>query len=73
MMTSAFSTAPANEPKSCFSHRPDALSIPRRRHSLVAPLAPTRYLRLSENARAVFFLGRTGNVPLPAEQVGGRR
>jgi hypothetical protein len=36
------------------------------RHSLVAPLALTRYLRLSENARAVFFLGRTGSSPPPA-------
>ena len=35
-----------------------------------APLALTRYLRLSENARAVFFLGRTGDVPSHAEPVG---
>jgi hypothetical protein len=51
-------------------HRPHASLV---RHSLVAPLALTRYLRLSENARAVFFLGRTGSSPHPTEPTMGTK
>src|SRR6516165_1304163 len=43
-MNSAFSTAPVNEPKSCFSHRPDALSS-----SLLTSLAALALTRLAQS------------------------